>query len=103
MDPHLWELQQAAEERVERMREQSRRIAEQQGHRTAASLRAARPPYTPPGPIRPHTPPTPIPCADPAPVRPPDPERRMLLMLALLLMRSGASADLLLVLLYLAM
>ena len=52
MDPHLWEMQQAAQRRVEQMRQQSRLIAEQQGRRTAASLRAARPPYTPTAPIR---------------------------------------------------
>ena len=101
MDPRLWEMQQAAERRVERMREQSRLIAQQQSRRTADSMRAARPTFSPPAPIR--VPEPPAPCPHPAPPRQPDPERRMLLLLTLLLARSGASADLLLVLLYLAL
>ena len=104
MDPHLWELQQAAEQRVQRMRQQSRLIAEQQGRRTPASLRAARPTAdTPPAPIRESAPTPPEPVADLVLSRQPDPERRMLLLLTLLLARSGASPDLLLILLYLAL
>lgn len=103
MDPNLWEMQQAAELRVQRMRQESRRIAEQQGRRTTASLRAARPPYAPPAPIRERVPEPPTLRTDLVPTKQPDPERRLLLLLTLLLARSGASVDLLLILLYLAL
>lgn len=102
MDKAVWQMQQEAELRVRRMRERSQRLIEERQHRSAASLTAAR------AAVAAMTPrdnaPVPAPCPPPV-VREEEPfdrERWMLLLLALLLYRSGGNAPLVLALLYLA-
>lgn len=92
MDNGLWKLQQEARVRVASQRAREHRVAADYDRRTAATLRAARPPQTP---VVPPPPP---------PLKPqPDREQMLLLTLALLLAKAGANKWLVLAILYLAM
>mgnify|MGYP000022411606 FL=1 len=108
MEKAIWQMQQEAEQRVRRMQERSRRLMEEQNHRSAASLYAARTaaeavrePYrTAWRPQEPH-PPHPAP-APPPPAPEDDRERLFLLLLSVFLKENGAGTLLVLMLLYLA-
>lgn len=92
MDNGLWKLQQEARVRVASQRAREHRVAADYDRRTAATLRAARPPQTPMVP------------PPPPPLKPqPDREQMLLLTLALLLAKAGANKWLVLAILYLAM
>lgn len=99
MDNGLWKMQQEARVRVATQRAREHRVAEEQNRRTAASLRAARPPVSQP----------PEPVSRPCPPAPPpekpamDSEQILLLLLALLLAQAGANRLLVLAILYLAL
>ena len=111
MESSIWELQQEAARRVERMQQASRRIAAQSPYppvttvssprRTAASMRAHRPP--------PYTPvhqnqnlPQYNQNLPPPSSRTIDREQLLLLLLTVFLAKNGASPTLILALLYLA-
>lgn len=111
MEPSIWELQREAERRVERMQQASRQIAAQNPYtpaafaapsrRTAASMRAHRPP--------PYTTsrsnqnlPRSNQNLPPTPKKDVDKEQLFLLLLALFLSKCNASPALILALLYLA-
>ncbi len=111
MDPSIWELQQEAARRVEQMQQTSRRIASQRPYppafstpprRTAASMRAHRPPpYTA---VREnHNLPRTSQNLPPTSSRGVDREQLLLLLLTLFLIKSDASPTLILALLYLAL
>lgn len=99
MDNGLWKLQQEARVRVATQRAREHRVAEEQNRRTAASLRAARPPMErPPEPVKP------VCLPPPQPEKPAmDSEQILLLLLALLLAQAGANRLLVLAILYLAL
>ncbi len=112
MEPSIWEMQQEAARRVERMRQTSRQIAFGQSgsepppfsRRTAASMRAHRPtPYVPLPPARqtntyPHSTKN-HPQSSKKSI---DREQLLLLCLVLILAKNDASPQLILALLYLA-
>lgn len=90
MDNGLWKLQQEARVRVASQRAREHRVAADYDRRTAATLRASRPPQPP--------------AAPPPPPKPqPDREQMLLLTLAVLLAKAGANKLLVLAILYLAM
>ena len=111
MEPSIWEMQQEAARRVERMRQTSRQIAYSQSveetpfsRRTAASMRAHRPPaYASPSPFRStnNLPPATKTCPRTT-SKSIDREQLLLLCLILILAKSEASPQLILALLYLA-
>lgn len=109
MEPSIWEMQQEAARRVERMQQTTRRVAAGQSpyasptfsHRTTASLRASRPtPFVPTFENQN------LPRANQnlprAPEKSVDREQILLLLLTVFLAKNGASPQLILVLLYLA-
>ena len=89
MDNGLWKLQQEARVRVATQRAREHRVAADYDRRTAATLRASRPPHPPVSP--------------PPPPKPRDGEQMMLLLLAVLLIQAGANKKLVLAILNLAM
>ena len=109
-------MQQEAEQRVRRMREQSRILVSgglPETGRNASSMAAGRPPSSRPcpPPPRPAPPPEPEPCPPLAAAEKPgglsglfhDPDQLFLLLLAVLLIKNGAQTELILALLYLAL
>lgn len=113
MEPSIWEMQQEAARRVERMQQASRRIAAQQGaypppRRTATSLRAHRPPATVFSPERYNNQNLPPSIQNLPPhsavsaKKEPDTEQILLWMLILFLVKNGGSKPLILALLYLS-
>ena len=112
MEPSIWEMQQEAARRVERMRQTSRQIAFGQNNdepppfprRTAASMRAHRPsPYVSlPPTSQTNTYPYSAKNHPQSSRKPFDREQLLLLCLVLVLAKSDASPQLILALLYLA-
>ena len=104
MEKAIWQMQQEAEMRVQQMRERSRRLVEQ-NHRSEASLRAAREAVEAMAPRASHTPSVPQKSVLPSHSArmSTDPERTLLLALALLLQQCGGRPLLVLALLYLAL
>ena len=112
MEPSIWEMQQEAARRVERMQQASRQIAFAQNHenaapfprRTAASLRAYRPPTRSfaPSHAQANTYPHPTKNHPSSSSKAIDREQLLLLCLVLILAKSDASPLLILALLYLA-
>lgn len=112
MSNDIVRMQQEAEARVRRMREQSRMLVGgeiPESGRTAQSIEANRPPLTRRGPVREDPPPPP----PPGPLQPTKPdglgglfqdqEQLFLLLLAILLIKNGAQMEIIVALLYLAM
>lgn len=108
MEPNIWEMQREAARRVERMQQASHRIAAENAfpppvyRRTAASMRAHRPPPFSPPQVNQNLPhfSQNLPQQSKSAC---DKEQILLLVLALLLAKNGGSTTLVLALLYLAL
>ena len=106
MEPSIWEMQQAAQRRVERMEQLSRHYTRTDDstpytHRSAASMRASRPtPYV--SVLSNHNLPPQNQNLPPKMKKSPDLEQIFLLLLTIFLAKNGGSPALILALLYLS-